>query len=174
MELQLTESELAFRDELRDWLADHLVGEFKDFNGQGGPCDDYGWDLRLAWDKELSKDGWLGLGWPTEYGGRPATLNEEITFHVELPGMKQEDIDVQFDGKMLSITGKREFAEQENKDHYVRVERRYGTFERTFTINASVKKDEVTATYKDGILTVVLPKGNGESNHKIAITASEN
>ncbi|MGD9796111.1 MAG: acyl-CoA dehydrogenase family protein [Acidimicrobiia bacterium] len=84
MELQLTESELAFRDELRDWLADHLVGEFKDFNGQGGPCDDYGWDLRLAWDKELSKDGWLGLGWPTEYGGRPATLNEEITFHVEL------------------------------------------------------------------------------------------
>lgn len=98
----------------------------------------------------------------------------EITFHVELPGMKQEDIDVQFDGKMLSVTGKREFAEQENKDHYVRVERRYGTFERTFTINASVKKDEVTATYKDGILTVVLPKGNGESNHKIAITASEN
>jgi len=84
MDLVLTESERLFQEELVDWLSDHLVGEFKAFGGQGGPCDDFGWDLRLAWDRELASGGWLGLGWPEEYGGRPATLREEIIFHVEL------------------------------------------------------------------------------------------
>jgi alkylation response protein AidB-like acyl-CoA dehydrogenase len=84
VDLQLNPSEQAFRTELLDWLSDHLVGEFKAFDGQGGPCDDYGWDLRVAWDRELSRGGWLGLGWPAEYSGRPATLKEEIVFHVEL------------------------------------------------------------------------------------------
>jgi alkylation response protein AidB-like acyl-CoA dehydrogenase len=69
-----------FREELRDWLAEHLVGEFARHRGVGGPTDDSHWELRLAWERELAAGGWLGITWPTEYGGRGGTLDEEIVF----------------------------------------------------------------------------------------------
>lgn len=72
-----------FRDELRDWLADHLVGEFADHRGVGGPTDGAAWEVRLAWDRELSAGNWLGVGWPREYGGRGLGLLEEIVFEYE-------------------------------------------------------------------------------------------
>ena len=53
-----------FRDEVRDWLAEHLVGEFAEHRGVGGPTDGEAWEVRLAWDRELSAGGWLGVGWP--------------------------------------------------------------------------------------------------------------
>jgi alkylation response protein AidB-like acyl-CoA dehydrogenase len=72
-----------FRDEVRTWLAEHLVGEFAAHKGIGGPADAEAWDVRLAWDRELSAGGWLGLGWPKEYGGRGLGLLEEIVFAYE-------------------------------------------------------------------------------------------
>ncbi|WP_405622824.1 acyl-CoA dehydrogenase family protein [Streptomyces sp. NBC_00076] len=72
-----------FRDELRDWLADHLVGEFAEHRGVGGPTDGAAWEVRLAWDRELSAGNWLGVGWPREYGGRGLGLLEEIVFEYE-------------------------------------------------------------------------------------------
>ncbi|MFC9502133.1 acyl-CoA dehydrogenase family protein [Streptomyces sp. NPDC057002] len=72
-----------FRDELRDWLADHLVGEFAEHRGVGGPTDGAAWEVRLAWDRELSAGHWLGVGWPEEYGGRGLGLLEEIVFEYE-------------------------------------------------------------------------------------------
>ncbi|WP_329264784.1 acyl-CoA dehydrogenase family protein [Streptomyces sp. NBC_01478] len=72
-----------FRDELRDWFADHLVGEFAEHRGVGGPTDGAAWDVRLAWDRELSAGNWLGVGWPKEYGGRGLGLLEEIVFEYE-------------------------------------------------------------------------------------------
>ncbi len=49
----------------------------------GGPTDGAAWDVRLAWDRELSAGNWLGVGWPTEYGGRGLGLIEEIVFEYE-------------------------------------------------------------------------------------------
>jgi len=72
-----------FRREVRTWLAEHLVGEFYAHRGVGGPTDDTAWDVRLAWERELSKGNWLGLSWPVEYGGRGAGLAEEIIFEYE-------------------------------------------------------------------------------------------
>jgi alkylation response protein AidB-like acyl-CoA dehydrogenase len=72
-----------FRDEVRTWLDEHLVGEFAEHRGVGSPTDDTAWDVRLAWERELSAGGWLGLTWPTEYGGRGAGLAEEIIFEYE-------------------------------------------------------------------------------------------
>ena len=66
MDLSLSPDLQAFRDEVRSWLADHLVGEFTANAGVGGPADDIGWDIRLAWDRELAAGGWLCLGWPDE------------------------------------------------------------------------------------------------------------
>ena len=53
---ELTPADAAFREELRDWLAEHLVGEFRAARGVGGPADDRGWNVRLAWEKELKAD----------------------------------------------------------------------------------------------------------------------
>ncbi len=83
MEFDMPLEESAFRDEVRQWLADHLVGEFAAHRGVGSPTDDTAWDVRIAWEKELAAGGWLGLTWPTEYGGRGASLAQEIVFETE-------------------------------------------------------------------------------------------
>jgi alkylation response protein AidB-like acyl-CoA dehydrogenase len=53
-----------FRDEVRRWLAEHLVGEFAEHRGVGFSWDDEDYDVRLAWDRELAAGGWLCMGWP--------------------------------------------------------------------------------------------------------------
>ncbi|TAM65148.1 acyl-CoA dehydrogenase family protein [Mycobacterium sp.] len=72
-----------FREEVRTWLAEHLVGEFAAHRGVGSPTDDTAWDVRVAWERELSSGNWLGLSWPVEYGGRGVGLAEEIIFEYE-------------------------------------------------------------------------------------------
>ncbi|MFH0180718.1 acyl-CoA dehydrogenase family protein [Streptomyces cacaoi] len=83
MELDFGPAVREFRDELRDWLAEHLVGEFAEHRGVGGPTDGAAWEVRLAWDRELSAGNWLGVGWPRQYGGRGLGLLEEIVFEYE-------------------------------------------------------------------------------------------
>ncbi|MFD3381600.1 MULTISPECIES: acyl-CoA dehydrogenase family protein [unclassified Streptomyces] len=83
MELDFGPAVRDFRDELRDWLAEHLVGEFAEHRGVGGPTDGAAWEVRLAWDRELAAGNWLGVGWPQEYGGRGLGLLEEIVFEYE-------------------------------------------------------------------------------------------
>ncbi|QNJ93317.1 acyl-CoA dehydrogenase family protein [Mycolicibacterium fluoranthenivorans] len=72
-----------FRDEVRTWLDEHLVGEFAAHRGVGSPTDDVAWDVRTAWERELAAGNWLGLTWPREYGGRGLGLVEEIVFEYE-------------------------------------------------------------------------------------------
>ncbi|WP_029115721.1 acyl-CoA dehydrogenase family protein [Mycobacterium sp. URHB0044] len=83
MEIDIAPSHSGFRDEVRTWLAEHLVGEFAEHRGVGSPTDDTAWDVRIAWERELSDGNWLGLTWPREYGGRGAGLAEEIVFEYE-------------------------------------------------------------------------------------------
>jgi alkylation response protein AidB-like acyl-CoA dehydrogenase len=82
-EIPLSTADAEFRDEVRAWLAEHLVGEFAGQAHRGGPDDDDNWDLRRAWEAELAAGGWLGMSWPCEYGGREATLTQEIVFAME-------------------------------------------------------------------------------------------
>ena len=79
----LSPQDAAFQEELRDWLSDHLVGEYRVARGVGGPADDRGWDVRLAWEQELAADRWLNVSWPAEYGGRGGTPTQELIFHIE-------------------------------------------------------------------------------------------
>jgi alkylation response protein AidB-like acyl-CoA dehydrogenase len=76
-------SQDAFRDEVRTWLGEHVVGEFREFGGRGGLADDVGYDLRLAWERELATDGWLCPEWPVEHGGRGLTLTEQVIWAQE-------------------------------------------------------------------------------------------
>jgi alkylation response protein AidB-like acyl-CoA dehydrogenase len=80
MEIEIAAEDQAFAEEVRCWLDEHLVGEFAEHRGVGGPDDSAAWDVRLRWEKELSAARWLGLTWPPEYGGRGATLAQAIIF----------------------------------------------------------------------------------------------
>lgn len=83
MDLDFAPHESEFRTEVRAWLNEHLVGEFDEYRGVGSPTDDSAWDVRIRWERELSAGGWLGLTWPKEYGGRGASLTQEIIFEYE-------------------------------------------------------------------------------------------
>jgi alkylation response protein AidB-like acyl-CoA dehydrogenase len=83
VEFDIAPEQGEFRNEVRDWLAEHLVGEFAAHRGVGSPTDDTAWDVRVAWERELSQGGWLGLTWPVEYGGRGLGIAEEIVFEYE-------------------------------------------------------------------------------------------
>ncbi|WP_378742609.1 acyl-CoA dehydrogenase family protein [Nocardia brasiliensis] len=73
-----------FAAEVREWLAENLNGEFRELRGLGGPGREHeAFDERLAWDRHLAAAGWTCLGWPTEYGGRAATVRQQVIFHEE-------------------------------------------------------------------------------------------
>lgn len=94
----------------------------------------------------------------------------EITLHAELPGMKQEDIEVEMVGDILTLKGQREQSSEENRDEYIRIERKFGAFQRSFTIGVPVVPEQIHASYKDGVLTVRIPKAPEVQPRKIEIT----
>jgi len=82
--VQLSREDEQFRDRLRRWLAGSLTGRFAALRGAGGPGREYeAHDERLAWNRHLAAAGWTCLGWPAEYGGRGATLAQQVIFHEE-------------------------------------------------------------------------------------------
>ena len=76
--------EAAFRAEVRDWMNDHLRGEFAHLRFRGGPGDEHAFVAeRMAWERELATGGWTCVGWPVEHGGRGLPLDLEVAFHEE-------------------------------------------------------------------------------------------
>jgi alkylation response protein AidB-like acyl-CoA dehydrogenase len=81
MNLQLSEREEAFRREVRAWLEAQLAGEFAHLRGVGGPGDEHAnIEARRAWERTLASAGWKCIGWPRAYGGRDASLIEQVIF----------------------------------------------------------------------------------------------
>src|SRR5690242_2096581 len=73
-----------FRRTVRAWLADNLSGEFADLRGAGGPGREHeAFEIRLAWERHMAAAGWTCVGWPEEYGGRGATLAQQVIFNEE-------------------------------------------------------------------------------------------
>ncbi|MGH0030304.1 MAG: acyl-CoA dehydrogenase family protein [Myxococcota bacterium] len=84
MQLRFSPEDEAFRKEVAGWLADHLVGEFEAIKGRGGPGDENAFvDERRAWERKLGDAGWTCIGWPTEHGGRGASLAQQVIFYEE-------------------------------------------------------------------------------------------
>ncbi len=82
MELGISAAEESFRDEVRTWLEEHLVGEFAGLRGRGGAGqEDIAPELLIAWERELASGGWLGIDYPAHLGGRDCTLMEQVLFH---------------------------------------------------------------------------------------------
>lgn len=82
----------------------------------------------------------------------------EWIFKGELPDVKPEDIQVTVEEGVLAIKGERKFEEEVEEGNYTRFERQYGTFERRFSLPSSIDPDNIKADYKNGILTLRVPK----------------
>ncbi|HEY6121379.1 MAG TPA: Hsp20/alpha crystallin family protein [Pyrinomonadaceae bacterium] len=84
--------------------------------------------------------------------------DKELVLKMELPEMKKEDVHVTVENNVLTLRGERKFEEKVNGENYHRVERNYGEFLRSFTLPAFVEGSKIFAEFKDGLLTVTLPK----------------
>ncbi|WP_116202404.1 acyl-CoA dehydrogenase family protein [Amycolatopsis circi] len=84
MDLRYTPEDEQFRADVREWLGDHLAGEFAALKGLGGSGREHeAADERQAWNQHLAAHGWTCLGWPVEYGGRGLSLVQQVIFHEE-------------------------------------------------------------------------------------------
>ena len=84
MELRFSSEDEAFRREARGWLTDQLAGEFAVVRGRGGPGDEHElFEERAAWERALGSAGWIGIGWPREFGGRGLSLTQQVIFYEE-------------------------------------------------------------------------------------------
>jgi len=82
----------------------------------------------------------------------------KLIVKAELPGLEAKDVNVSVSSDLLTIKGEKEKKEEEKDAHYHCVERRYGSFHRSFRLPASVKDDKVEATFDKGVLKITLPK----------------
>ena len=124
---------------------------FDDFLGLGRkPAGRTLFDVEPFWRGELS------------FAKAPATdiieKDKEYEITAELPGMDESNIDVKFADGLLTIKGEKKEEREETKKDYYLSERRYGAFHRSFQIPSGVDADKIVASFKNGVLTVTLPK----------------
>jgi HSP20 family protein len=101
-------------------------------------------------------DGSLGSFWTPAVDIREQ--NDAYLVEVELPGLSKDDVKITMENNILTIQGEKKQEKEEKRGDYHRTERVYGSFQRSFTLPSSVKNDKIEAQYKNGILTVTLPK----------------
>jgi len=82
----------------------------------------------------------------------------ELVVKADLPEVSEKDLDVRVENNMLSIRGERKFEQKVEEENYLRVERTYGTFSRSFSLPNTISTEAIKADYKNGVLTVTLPK----------------
>ena len=97
------------------------------------------------------------------------TDDHEVVLKAELPAMKREDIALTFENGVLTLKGERKFDGEVRRESYHRVERRHGSFSRSFTLPNTVDPSRISAAYKDGVLTVRLPQREEAKPKKIAV-----
>lgn len=95
---------------------------------------------------------------------------DELVLTAELPGMRREDVEIELENNVLTIRGRKEELRKEDDDRrYHLWERRYGSFQRSFTLPRTVSGDEIGATFQDGVLRVEMPKVAEAKGRRIEI-----
>jgi len=117
--------------------------------------------------------GNFGMDYNTDTVWNPAVdiVENDKGYEVkaELPGMKKDEIKISFEDDVLSLSGERKNEKEENGKNFHRIERSYGKFERCFHLPKNVKANDIKADYKNGILTVNIPKSEEAKPREIAI-----
>ena len=95
--------------------------------------------------------------------------DHEVVLKAELPDMTREDIDITVDNGTLTIRGEKKFSNEVKEEQFHRIERRYGTFSRSFTLPSVVDTEKIGAEYRDGVLRVTLPTKEEAKPKQISI-----
>lgn len=99
---------------------------------------------------------------------------DELVLTAELPGMKEDDIEIELENNVLTIRGEKQETRHEEQDENRRYhvwERRYGSFQRSFTLPRTVKAEDISASFQEGVLFVHMPKVPEAQGRKIQIRA---
>lgn len=123
-------------------------------------------DLEMPVSRRLFGDGeWI----PRVDVGERAS---EITVQAEIPGCDAKDIDVRLEGRVLTISGEKKQEKEDKDENFHRLERSYGSFSRMIELPADVDADTIDATYRKGILKLVLHKTASSETKKIEIRST--
>ena len=127
-------------------------------------------DALLRWDPRRGGE-WSRLAAAPTFTPRFDVMETKDAYVLEadMPGVKEEELDVSLNGNLLTISGKRDADHHEDGDAYFVIERSYGSFARSFTMPESVDAAGVTAHLKNGVLTVRIPKKPEAQPRRIAI-----
>jgi HSP20 family protein len=96
----------------------------------------------------------------------------ELVIKADLPDLSEKDIDVRVENNMLTIRGERKYDQTVKEDNYLRVERSYGSFSRSFSLPNTVKSEAIQASYKNGVLKVELPKRSDAKPKQVKINVT--
>jgi HSP20 family protein len=99
---------------------------------------------------------------------------DNLVLKAELPGVDPRDVEIRVEDSTLYLKGERKFEKEVKEESYHRVERSYGTFTRSFSLPNSIDSDKVSAEYKDGVLTLTMPKREEAKPKTIKINVSKN
>ena len=98
----------------------------------------------------------------------------ELVVKADLPDLQEKDIDVRVENNTLTIRGERKFEKDVNEDNYLRMERAYGSFTRSFTLPNTVSAENIRAEYRNGVLTLHMAKREESKPKQIKISVSGN
>jgi HSP20 family protein len=94
----------------------------------------------------------------------------ELVVKADLPEIKPEELDIRVENNILTIRGERKFEKKVDENNYLRVERSYGSFSRSFSLANTVNPDAIKADYKNGVLTLSIPKREEAKPKQIKVT----
>ena len=133
-------------------IQDEMNRLFNDFFGR----------VPSRFDTELSQSEWSPSVDISE-------TKDEIMVKAEMPGMKKDDIKITLQDNVLTLRGERKQEKEEKENNFYRIERYYGSFARSFNLPTVVQADRIKASYKDGILSITLPKAEEVKPKQIPI-----
>ena len=107
--------------------------------------------LSRIWKEDVAREVWSP---PVDILER----GNEVVLKVDLPEVSQEEIDIRVEENTLTIQGERRLLKETSEENYIQIERPYGTFRRTFNLPQMIEREGIKASYKDGVLRIVLPR----------------
>jgi len=120
--------------------------------------------------ERFSGDG--GELWPSGVLAPPMDFSESefgLQVRMDLPGVDPKEIDIQVSGNQLTVSGERKEEQEEKGETYHRVERRTGRFSRSVTLPCPVDEDKIDASYRDGVLSISVPKREEAKGRRINV-----
>lgn len=126
--------------------------------------------VRSFWDDDYFPTNLAGAEW--NFHADVYEKDNKVFVKADIPGMDEKNLDVRIENGKVCISGKREESKETKDGKFHRVERSFGSFSRTISLPEEIDPDKASADYKNGVLTVSIPKSKAAESRKIQIKAS--